>query len=169
MRLRSTISGADTLPEMHTSTPQPECMRIPKAAFSCSLRTTHGMSSYTRDKVGRDALIGGNGQQISKECCAAPCLVNTSSQIMHLRMCRSRAMKTFPIWSALVSARRISSAFLAIPSTVFLNTRFLTKACTLKQKLGTRIAARLFHQAAWLVLYAESRDLLPVHAREYRS
>lgn len=33
MRLRSTISGAETLPEMQTSTPQPECIRIPKAAF----------------------------------------------------------------------------------------------------------------------------------------
>jgi hypothetical protein len=30
---QGTISGAETVPEMYTSTPQPECMRIPKAAF----------------------------------------------------------------------------------------------------------------------------------------
>src|ERR1700746_1320537 len=107
MRLRSTISGAETLPEMHTSTPQPECMRIPKASFFIlkedALQNAFKRQAYSREKVGRDALIGGNGKHLSKECCAAPCLVNPSSQLKQRHRFSLRTPKALPILSLLTN------------------------------------------------------------------
>ena len=134
--LRSTISGAETLPEMHTSTPQPECMRIPKAAFFMltedALQNAFKRQAYSREKVARDALIGGNGQHLSKECCAAPCLVNTSSQIKQRHRFSLRTPKALPILSLLAN-RIVWMSSNMLGSAVSLNLCLLTKDGTLSR------------------------------------
>lgn len=82
------------------------------------------------------------------ECWVAPRIVNTLSQIKHLRVPRERTTETLPTWSVLVSARRVSSRSPAIPSIVVLNMCCLPESRILKHNRRRRIAARLFHQSA---------------------